>query len=223
MEPRRPHWNAIHLAAAASEKEAIEALTGSNAPTTLAQHSISPQTGMVVLDVGVGLGNMARYLAELGCTVDCLDVADAAEQAVREWMRRFYIADEIVMLPTAEYELAISHLTAQHMTDSDLRRQIREVGRALRPGGIFSLQLEGGYVPEMENYRGSKIPDGFDGAMCRTPEYAQEMIADELGHGCEATITPTRFTFPALPPESYEHRHGRQFDCYWYFAHIRRR
>lgn len=222
MKSRRVHWNEIHREAAAGGKAAQEALTGSDAATTLAQHSVNPRAETRVLDIGVGMGQMVRHLASLGCVVDCLDVADAGTKTVTPWARRFYAVKDIHMLPSREYDLALSHLTAQHMADPDLREQISEVGRALKPGGLFSLQLEGGYVPEMENYRGDDIPQGFDGAMCRTPEYALSMIAEVLGPGYTASLTANRLNFPAMPPESDEYRHGRQYDCYWYFIHIRR-
>lgn len=206
MEDRQEVWNRLHTA---KDKDA---LSGQDPAEMLRHHGLDdPRPGIFVLDIGVGLGLAARFFSERGCTVDCLDVADAARRAVGAWARRFYLAKDIEMLPTSEYDLAISHLTAQHMTDADLREQVREVARSLKRGGIFSLHLAGSRIPGEDNLKGP-IPEGYDGRMCRTPEYALEMVLEEVpakGRKYQFHILDNIMEWP-------------EFKSYWFFLQVRR-
>lgn len=163
---------------------------------------------LVILDIGVGRGFAARHFREVyQATVDALDVADVAEKTVAGWVRAFYRAGED-RLPESEYDLAVSHLTAQHMTDTQLRAQVGAVGHALKPGGTFSLHLAGSYRPGEEDLRGP-IPPGMDGRMVRSRDYAFALIREELGAGWTAKIAGRTLTFP-------------EFESHWFFVHIRR-
>lgn len=207
MDDRREHWNKVH------ETSDPDALSGSDPAETLRQHGLADfiKPAMVVLDIGVGLGSAAYHYVQSGCTVDCLDVADAAVRKVERWARRFYAVKDIDMLPTGEYDLALSHLTAQHMTDEDLREQIRHVARALKRDGLFSLHLAGSRIPGEDNLRGA-IPEGFDGRMCRSPDYALEMALEEVevkGRRYKVSLTDNVMEWP-------------QFKSCWFFMHVRR-
>jgi SAM-dependent methyltransferase len=130
---------------------------------------------------------------------------------VRPWVNRFFLADELALLPSSHYDLAISHLTAQHMTDEDLREQIREVTRALKVGGIFSLHLAGSRISGEDNIEGP-IPEGFDGRMCRSPEYTLEMMLKEVpsrGRKYEFHLLDKIMEWP-------------EFKSYWHWIHVRR-
>lgn len=106
-------------------------------------HEVVISPGMVFLDVGVGVGAMAKAAVEWGAVVDALDVSEVAGQQLSGVVRRFYLAAEIEELPTEEYDLALSHLVAQHMLDQELRQQSEHIYRALRPGGVFTIQFAG--------------------------------------------------------------------------------
>ena len=207
MEERRAVWNRVHIA------HDSDALSGSDPAEMLRHHELADflKPGMAVLDIGVGLGGAAKYFHSLGCAVDCLDVADEALGKVRPWVNRFFLADELALLPSSHYDLAISHLTAQHMTDEDLREQIHEVTRALKVGGIFSLHLAGSRIPGEDNITGP-IPEGFDGRMCRSPEYALQMLVNE------APIKGRIYEFHMLD----NIMEWPEFKSYWYFVRLRR-
>jgi len=198
----REAWNAAHRA------HHEGALSGSDPQGVLRHHGLEEavRPGLTVLDIGVGLGGMSQYLHGRECVVDALDVADAAEETVRPYVRRFYLAQDIDTLPSDEYDLAISMIVAQHMSERNLRRQIKHVFRALKPGGMFSLHLAGATEGPLNNLPG-EIPSGMDGAMCRSPEYALAMIGDVLRDGYSAIVTDLRMEWP-------------QFKSYWYFVHI---
>lgn len=198
----RDAWNAAH----AVHHEG--ALSGSDPKEVLDHHRIAGHVrpGIVVLDIGIGQGGMAKHLVSQGCTVDSLDVSDEAAKTVAGTSRGFYLADDIDTLPSGEYDMAISHLVAQHMCERNLRKQIANVFRALKPGGMFSLHLAGATEGPLNNLT-CEIPSGMDGAMCRDPEYAESMIRDVLQSGFSLKVLDHRMEWP-------------QFKSYWYFVHV---
>lgn len=139
---QRAAWNRFY------ERQEVE----STSPAALLElHGVKRHlsTRAHFLDVGVGVGDMARYVSAYGATVDCLDVADRALEHVNGFIRAFYLDSEIEKLPRADYDLALAHLVAQHMTDEMLERNLRHVYRALKPSGVYSLQFAGDSEPSI--------------------------------------------------------------------------
>ena len=204
LEAARKRWNACH------EAHAADPLSGSNPVGVLKHHGLIKVsfTGLNALDIGVGLGGMSKHLHACGAMVDALDIADAAVHTVAPFIRTFYT--DASQLPDDEYEIAISHLVAQHMYDGQLRDQIRGVFRALRPGGVFSLHLAAYFsMNERNDLITADIPEGLDGAMGRTRPYAYRLIEEELKGGYGVTEAAHQVNFP-------------QFGSYLYFLHIRK-
>jgi len=204
-------WNKVHAAKHQSHitKENPGALSGSPPTEVLNHHQLIQhiRPGLTVLDIGVGMGGMSKYLKEADCIVDALDVATEAGKTVEQYARQFYSARRISDLPTEEYDLAFSMIVSQHMSDENLREQIEHVYRALKPGGIFSLHLAGATEEDQNNIQGP-IPLGKDGAMCRTPNYSLALIKEVLqGANYSTKLLNHRVSFP-------------QFKSYWYFVHI---
>jgi SAM-dependent methyltransferase len=200
---RAAAWNQAHTV-----KDA-DALSGSDPAEMLRHHQVEHlvRPGARVLDIGVGLGYAARMFRERECIVDALDIAEKAEAQVRPWIRNFYLHDRLDLLPVAEYDLAVSHLVAQHMAEPDLLAQVVSVARALHPGGMFSLHLAGSTIDSENNWDRPDIPPGFDGRMCRTPAYMLDII------------------LKLLPPGYWANRLGRvmdwpEFKSYWFWIHI---
>ena len=96
--------------------------------------------GRTVLNIGVGLGYEANDLHKRGCIVHCLDIAQAALDRVRP-VAATWRADRLADLPADTFDLAESHLVAQHMADADLAAQLNAVLRSLKPTGLFALQF----------------------------------------------------------------------------------
>lgn len=96
--------------------------------------------GRNVLNIGVGLGHEANDLHKRGCTVHCLDIAQAALDRVSS-IAKTWRADRLADLPADTIDLAASHLVAQHMADADLAAQLTAVLRSLKPTGLFALQF----------------------------------------------------------------------------------
>lgn len=132
-------------------------------------HEVEITPGMVFLDVGVGVGAMTRAAIEWGAIVDALDVSEVAGQQVSGIVRRFYLADQLEELPTEEYDVALSHLVAQHMLDDELREQSEQIYRALRTGGVFTIQFAGSDLGGVDRLLPSMTCVGH---MVRSPEEA---------------------------------------------------
>jgi len=205
----RERWNGAHNA------HNTGALSGSPAEEVFRHHHLTEliKPNIVVLDIGVGLGQMSQCLSEMGCIVDALDVADAAEATVKDYIRNFYLDEHCNKLPTEEYDVAISHIVAQHQTERMIKRQVKEVFRALKPGGVFSLHsavsTDEKNVP---NNIPGPIPPGRDGAMCRTTDHFRAMIEqvlrDEFGlQGWAVKLLRHVVNWP-------------EFGSRWYFVHI---
>lgn len=97
--------------------------------------------GRVVLNIGVGEGHCTRDLVERKCTVHVLDISPAALNKVRDIVAGCWLPDTFEDMPASHFDLAFSHLVAQHMSNRDLSRQISAVLRALKPTGIFAMQF----------------------------------------------------------------------------------
>jgi 2-polyprenyl-3-methyl-5-hydroxy-6-metoxy-1,4-benzoquinol methylase len=95
--------------------------------------------GARVLNVGVGMGRCTRELADRGCLVSVLDISPAAVERVAD-VAAGYLATELDGLPVDAFDVALSHLVAQHMSDQDLESQIRAVVRSLSTGGVAAIQ-----------------------------------------------------------------------------------
>lgn len=205
-EKIRSNWNDVHKRFRQRERGARDALSGSGPKNMLENHGLPVPTGGTVLDIGVGHGLASRYFHERGCIVDALDIADEACDTVSGIVRSFYTSP--ADLPRDEYTLAVSQLVVQHMPEDLLREQIRHLGPALRPGGIASLQFAGSHIPGEDNWT-CPIPSGFDGRMCRSPEYALALVREELLTGFTVSLAGKRMEWP-------------QFKSYWYFVRITR-
>ncbi len=94
-----------------------------------------------ILNIGVGLGYCTKEMAAIGATVHALDISTAALQRVQNFVKGTWLPDQLASLPENYFDLAISHLVAQHMSDADLIDQIKSVVRSLKPGGFFAIQI----------------------------------------------------------------------------------
>jgi SAM-dependent methyltransferase len=92
-----------------------------------------------ILEIGVGGGEDVRQLRKIGCRVYALDITRAALERVKGSIKRGWL--DPADLPAGRFDLAISHLVTQHMSNADLERQIRHVLRSLKKGGLFALQF----------------------------------------------------------------------------------
>jgi len=203
-ESVREWWDECH----SSSGDLAFYLTGSSGPEVWSglkvEKRIAPS--QVVLNIGVGQGFCTRALAELGCKVHALDISPVALAKIRDSVQATWLPSQLKDLPSETFDLAISHLVAQHMSDTDLSEQIREVVRALKPSGVFAIQfafsLNGAEASTKETNLGLKV-----GGICRSLEQMQTLVERAGG---SVTWSNEIGRFP-------------EFGSGWYGIHVRRK
>lgn len=95
----------------------------------------------VVLNIGVGLGHCTKELAKKKCIVHALDISAIALDKIKTIATKIYLPSSLPDIPKETFDIAISHLVAQHMTNEDLLRQISGILKALKPCGVFAMQF----------------------------------------------------------------------------------
>lgn len=98
--------------------------------------------GLRALDVGSGGGFLAEEFARVGCRVVGVDPSEVSLDTARRHasaggLRIDYRHGTGEHLPVADHEFDLAYCcdVLEHVTD--VRQVLREIGRALKPGGIF--------------------------------------------------------------------------------------
>ncbi|AFN75411.1 hypothetical protein MROS_2181 [Melioribacter roseus P3M-2] len=132
-----------------------------------------------ILNIGVGLGHCTKELSNIGAEVHALDISLTALKRVEKYIKKGWTPDELPHLPVNYFDLAISHLVAQHMSDTDLLNQIKYVIKSLKKDGFFAIQIA---FPLQEEYQ---FREDFEiqkwGGVLRTLEHINELV--EKGGG----------------------------------------
>jgi SAM-dependent methyltransferase len=113
--------------------------------------------GLRFLEMGCGAGPNLLWLAQKGITVSGLDVAPTALALARETLERNGCGRQIgqlleasvsaVPLPDASFDGIIESCVFQHLGRADREAAFREVGRLLKPGGVFvGYMLDAGHT-----------------------------------------------------------------------------
>ncbi|GAA1539234.1 class I SAM-dependent methyltransferase [Actinomadura kijaniata] len=120
---------------------------GSDSETDLIWRLLDVEPGMEVLDLGCGYGRIANHLAGRGCRVTGLDVVPALLDRARRDAREqgldvAYVEGDMRNLEwTGRFDRVVCWFTTfGYFDDEGNRRVLREVARALRPGGRLLLE-----------------------------------------------------------------------------------
>lgn len=152
---------------------------GSNVWSSLEiEDRIAP--GRQVLNIGVGEGYCTRELAERGCHVHALDISRIALEKIRDCVDATWSPSDLSRLPSDTFDLAISHLVAQHMCDADLSEQFHEVVRSLKSDGIFALQFAFRLDGDEDQIEQTSL-NMKTGSICRSLEKVSRLVADANG------------------------------------------
>ena len=213
IEARR-RWQDFH------ERQEQGPLTGSKLSSYCRHLGIDRKVfrrGLRVLEIGVGFGHATREMVAAGCIVSVLDICERALVSVRDVAAACYLNERIEELPDGAFDLAVSLLVTQHMSEHDLAWQFPHVYRSLAPNGRFVVQWAGSDVVGENNDPRSildrdpsiKGPHGiamFNGRMVRDERYAAELVCR---FGGEVVETRARRSFPV-------------FRSYWFVTETRR-
>jgi SAM-dependent methyltransferase len=188
-------WNRAH------ERDHQYWLTGSDGAEVWERLGVRSRLsqGVRVLNIGVGLGQDTRQLAAMGCEVHALDISPVALDRVRG-LAVTHLASDLDRLPRDCFDVAMSHLVAQHMLDFDLLAQMKAVLLSLTSSGVFAIQFATGAAAALEQ----TSLQAKGGSIHRTPEQMERLVAQAGGL---VALSEPREQFP-------EHRAG------WHVMHV---
>jgi SAM-dependent methyltransferase len=112
--------------------------------TELAEHAAGVGR---VLDIGCGPGHVGRYLCAHGVDVIGVDFAPAMLAVARQAEPRLaVVAADLRALPVRSGSVAgvVLFYVLQHLPRSELQPALRELRRALAPGGVLVAAVHGG-------------------------------------------------------------------------------
>ena len=98
------------------------------------------QEANTILEIGVGEGIATREMAVGEKEIHVLDIAKTALERVKDIATGWQLS-EIDQLPKNYFDLAISHLVAQHINDDALMLHLSHVIPSLKEAGVFALQF----------------------------------------------------------------------------------
>jgi len=169
-------WNKCH-----KNKELLY-LSGCNYEETVNFLRVADKVkrGTAVLEIGVGMGYVTRGLYDLGAIVDALDISPVALERVSGYCRKTYHVFEVNKLTDNSYDLVICHNVVQHVPTVDLKAELIEVIRALKPTGVFAIEF---VSSDNANDAGAnpRQQDITAGALCRTPEFMMNLVTESGG------------------------------------------
>ena len=155
---------------------------------------------MRVLEIGCGAGRVTRALGRIFGEVHAVDVSGEmvvrARQAVADLPHVHIYQNngfDLTVVPPLEFDFAYSFIVFQHVPSREIiENYVREVGRLLRPGGLFKFQVQG-------NLRAPTSPEETWLGVPYSEEQAKEM-AERCGF-------EPRYTYGA----------GDQYFWLWFF------
>lgn len=133
MEDKYKFWDQRHMT------NDTYWLTGSSPTQVIEMHALKNNISDCVtfLDIGIGKGNMSRYMNSLGKTVYACDISKVALEKVKSYVSETALTSDLSKLPPSD--LAICHLVFQHCDDTMITNIINAVN--LSKDGIFSFQF----------------------------------------------------------------------------------
>jgi SAM-dependent methyltransferase len=103
--------------------------------------------GGLVVDVGCGPGQVARYLAARGATVEGIDLSPAMiEEATASHPGLAFRVGDMFALPYASASVTgiVAFYAIVHLRSDELLAPLRELHRVLVPGGLAALAFHAG-------------------------------------------------------------------------------
>jgi len=116
---------------------------------------------MRVLEIGCGAGRVTRALGEVFGEVHAVDVSGEMVRLAREaaaGMTNVFVYQnngmDLSVIPNVPFDFAFSVIVFQHIPSLHvIESYVRDVGRLLRPGGLFKFQVLGHPPAEPSRWR----------------------------------------------------------------------
>jgi len=105
--------------------------------------------GKTALEIGCGIGRMTHAFVKEFAEVIGVDIsAEMVERArAQKWERAQFVVGngkDLCAIRDASVDFAFSYIVFQHIPDREITLgYFREIGRVLRPGGMFRLHVNG--------------------------------------------------------------------------------
>ena len=173
--PERAHWNARY-----SEKEFLWTVT----PNRFLVEETRDLTPGRALDLAVGEGRNAVWLADQGWHVLAVDFSDVAIEKARRLAEHCHVADRIEFEvadlrsytpPAASFDLVV--LLYLHLPAAEMEQIISHAAKAVAPGGTFLLVGHDASNP-LHGHGGPQNP-----AVLYSPEWVAAVLARHLEVG----------------------------------------
>jgi ubiquinone/menaquinone biosynthesis C-methylase UbiE len=111
---------------------------------------VSLPRGAVAVEIGCGIGRLARALAPQVAKIYACDVSAEMIERAKSFcagisnIEFLHVTGDLSGVPAASADFVFSHLVFQHVPrKSYIRRYLREAFRVLRPGGVFRADVDG--------------------------------------------------------------------------------
>jgi len=102
-----------------------------------------------LLELGAGVGRDARFFADHGCAVMCIDLAEEMVAKCREKGLTARVMDVVdLAFDDESFDAAYSVNCLLHLPGEELSRALVEIRRVLRPGALFYYGTWGGFEHE---------------------------------------------------------------------------
>ncbi|OHA26147.1 MAG: hypothetical protein A3D52_00490 [Candidatus Taylorbacteria bacterium RIFCSPHIGHO2_02_FULL_44_36] len=116
----------------------------------LLRQRLQPFKTKKVLEIGCGIGRLTEFLADNFNEVFGIDIS---EEMIEHGKKRLANKNNVRLaatdgltfpFPDSNFDLVFSFIVFQHMPDiAIIRRNLKEIGRVLKPNGLAKIQLRG--------------------------------------------------------------------------------
>lgn len=166
------------------------------------------QEQLKVLNIGVGTGRDTKELFERNIDVSVLDISPLALKRVESYTTKRYLSEKIKELPNDCFDIAVSHLVTQHLSDGDLIIQMKHVLGSLKTDGLFVIQFAWS-----KDVNDKSLISQKEGECSRDVEHMTTLIHKTGG------IVIKQVPFVVYKDIVWA---GKKRDVYWYGLHVQK-